>query len=544
MNSIRVALFGALLASAGAVAVAADAAGPAAGQLQRSAADAVVDTPATLRLLNREVVTFRLRVAGVTPEARVQRTKERLKEMPPSAIYEPILIVPASLGDIKGVQFFLGDRLMFSLAEGDQDPEAKEPFDALVKQTHERLEQIRTAWHEMNDERHLLQGAARAGAATVMLALLIWVTYRTSRLAVEGMEKWRDRLAARFSYVDWREFLARLAVGSMQLLQWSVLLALVYWWAFFVLNSFAATVPIAKSLGAWLRDRVEWVADGALQSLPGLATVAVVLLLTRAVVYVLGYFFDAVHQGRVRLALFHPETVHATRRIFEVLIWGLGIAAAYPYLPGSSSEAFKGVSVVIGLMITLGSAGLITQAMGGLVIVYSRSLRKGDFVDINGVQGVVTEVAALATKVVDVRNEEITIPNAVVISSPIRNYTKLSATQGTLLTTKVTIGYDTPWRQVHALLIGAARKTDGVRATPEPYVFQRALSDFYVEYELFANIDKATARIPVLSALHASILDEFNAHGVQIMSPHFLGQPDKPVVVPSDQWYAAPARRP
>ena len=539
-----VAPFGALFALMATIAVAADATSPAVSPATRAATDQPVDPPATLRLLNREVVTLRVRIAGATPQARVERAKERLKEMPISAIYDPIHVVSASLGDIKGVQFMLGDRLMFSIAEGDVDAEARQTLTTLVTQTQGRLEQVRAAWHDTNDGRQLVQGAARTAVATALLGLLIWITYRAGRVAVERMEKWRDRLAARFPYVDWREFLARLAVGSMQLVQWSILLALIYSWAFFVLGSFAATVPIAHSLGEWLWDKIEWIADGTLRSLPGLATVAIVLLITRAIVYVLGYFFEAVQQGRLRLALFHPETVSATRRIFEVLIWGLGIAAAYPYLPGASSEAFKGVSVVIGLMITFGSAGMITQAMSGLVIVYSRSLRKGDFVDINGVQGVVTEVAALATKVVDVRNEEITIPNAVVVSSPIRNYTKLGATQGTLLTTKVTIGYATPWRQVHALLIGAARKTGGVRATPEPYVFQRALSDFYVEYELFASIDEPTQRIPVLSALHASILDEFNAHGVQIMSPHFLGQPDKPVVVPSDQWHAVPARRP
>ncbi|MDZ7651765.1 MAG: mechanosensitive ion channel [Burkholderiaceae bacterium] len=162
----------------------------------------------------------------------------------------------------------------------------------------------------------------------------------------------------------------------------------------------------------------------------------------------------------------------------------------------------------------------------------------------NGVQGVVSEVASLATKVVNVRNEEITIPNSVVISSPIRNYSKLAGTHGTLLTTKVTIGYDAPWRQVHALLIGAAQKTPGVRADPRPYVYQTALSDFYVEYELFCSIDRPIERVPVLSALHANIQDEFNEHGVQIMSPHFFAQPDSAVVVPKAHWYAAPAQPP
>jgi small-conductance mechanosensitive channel len=274
-----------------------------------------------------------------------------------------------------------------------------------------------------------------------------------------------------------------------------------------------------------------------------LVTVVVVLVITRAIADAVGYLFDAIDRGRLRLPLVHPETTSATRRIFKLLVWGLGIAVVYPYLPGSSSDAFKGLSVLFGLMVTLGSSGMVSQAIGGLVIVYSRALRKGDYVELNDVQGVVTEVGVLSTKVVNVRNEEITVPNAVLIASPIRNYSKL-ATQGTLLTAKVTIGYDAPWRQVHALLIGAARRTAGVRAAPVPFVYQRALSDFYVEYELYVSIDRPLERIPILSALHANIQDEFNENGVQIMSPHFFAQPPNAVVVPKEQWYAPPAQPP
>jgi small-conductance mechanosensitive channel len=237
----------------------------------------------------------------------------------------------------------------------------------------------------------------------------------------------------------------------------------------------------------------------------------------------------------------HPETIGATRRIFTVIAWLLGVAVAYPFIPGSNSDAFKGLSVLIGVVLSLGSTGLVTQAMSGLVVVYSRALRRGDFVRINDVEGVVTEVASLATKVVNVRNEEITIPNSVLIANPIHNYSKLAGTQGTLLTCKVTIGYDAPWRQVHALLSAAADKVPAVRRQPAPYVYQRALSDFYVEYELFVHIDNAAERIPILSALHASIQDEFNEHGVQIMSPHFFSQPDEPVVVPKTHWFVDPA---
>ena len=404
--------------------------------------------------------------------------------------------------------------------------------------------EVHAAWRELRNGPLLMQGLARTLAATLVLSFLIWCVYRGSAWLVSRMERKRDTIAARFAYVDWREFLARLAVRTAQLLQWLILLMLGYFWTYYVLGSFVATAPIARNLGDWLLGKLAWVGEGVLESLPGLVTVVIVLAITRALVDLIGYVFDAVQKGRLQLPLLHPETVSATHRIFTLLTWGLGVAVAYPYLPGSSSEAFKGLSVLFGVMITLGSTGLVTQAMSGLVVVYSRSLHKGDFVDINGVQGVVTEVAALATKIVNLRNEEITIPHSVVIANPIHNYSKLAGLQGTLMSTKVTIGYDAPWRQVHELLIEAAQHTAGVRGAPVPYVYQRALSDFYVEYELFVSIDAPLERIPILSALHASIQDAFNEHGVQIMSPHFLGQPAQAVVVPKDQWYAAPARRP
>jgi small-conductance mechanosensitive channel len=502
------------------------------------------DEPATLRILNRDVVVLRARVAGLTPQQRVERAVRRVRELPATTIDQPLAAVPTTIGDIKGVTLVVGDHALFSLVDGDVDAEARQPLSALIKQTLARLEDVRTAWHDLHDGPRLLSGALRTVVATLVLGLLIWFLYRASRSTVGWMERKRDVLAARFPYVDWREFLARLALGSMQLLRWLVLAGLAFAWLYFVLAGFDLTSPLAVGLKEWLVERMEWVAEGLLQAVPGLATVAIVLVLTRVASDLIRYFFQAVQQGRIRLRLFHPETVPATRRIFTLLIWGLGIAIAYPYVPGSNTEAFKGISVLLGVMVTLGSAGLLTQAMSGLVIVYSRSLRKGDFVDINGVQGVVTEVATLATKVVNVNNEEVTVPNSVVVSSPIRNYSKLGGTEGTLVTTKVTIGYDTPWRQVQGLLISAARKTDGVRKTPAPYVYQRALSDFYVEYELFASIDHPWDRIPFLSRLHANILDEFNQHGVQIMSPHYLGQPPKPVVVPEGRWHAEPAQRP
>jgi small-conductance mechanosensitive channel len=159
------------------------------------------------------------------------------------------------------------------------------------------------------------------------------------------------------------------------------------------------------------------------------------------------------------------------------------------------------------------------------------------------VEGIVTEMGAISTKLLTVRNEEITIPNSVLVESTIKNYSRQFGGRSALLSTKITIGYDTPWRQVHAMLQIAADQTDGLRKAPKPYVVQRALTDFYVEYELFALTDRPRDQLAILSALHSRIQDVFNEHGVQIMSPQYYEQPPQPLVVPKDKWFTAPASK-
>jgi small-conductance mechanosensitive channel len=430
---------------------------------------------------------------------------------------------------------------LFAVLEGDVDPTIGQTHAALVNQTLANLESARKAWKDTRAWPLILDGLVRAVLATALLVALIYGFNRAFRASIGWLERKRSAETAAHAHATFREFLARFLVRVAQLIKWVLFLLLGYAWVTYVLERFPLTEPVGQRLGQFIVDTVTWLAAGLVAGLPGLITVLIVLGVTRAIIDVLGSFFDSVQTGRLRVPYLHPETIGATRRIVTVVAWLLGVAVAYPFIPGSSSDAFKGLSVLLGLMLSLGSTGVVTQAMGGLVIVYSRALRRSDFVRINDIEGVVTEVGTLATKVVNVRNEEITIPNSVLVGSAIHNYSKLSGTQGTLLTSKVTIGYDAPWRQVHALLISAAEKTPKVRREPVPYVFQRALSDFYVEYELFVHIDNASERIPILSTLHASIQDEFNEHGVQIMSPHFFSQPADPVVVPKAHWFRAPA---
>lgn len=487
--------------------------------------------PATLSLLNRELVTFRAPLGGASPAQRVERARERLLALPPAEIDGPLRALPYRLGDASGVQILVGDRLLFALLEEDLEPELRhEGLEPLQQQTLERLTALRQAWHESQDRPRLWQGLLHAALASLAALAAAWALARATRWLMAWLEARRRALASSQLRVDWRELLARALGQSLRLLQGGLMLLLFYAWVEAVLGAFVLTQPLAHRLGDWLLAQLLWVLRGLGAGLPGVMTVVIVLVLTRALADVIGYFFSSVQRGRLSLRLLHPETAPATRRIVTGLVWAVGLAIAYPYLPGADSEAFKGISVLLGLMVTLGSAGIVTQAMSGLVVIYARALRRGDYVQIGEVEGVVTEVAPLATKLLNLRNEEITIPNAVLIAQPIHNYSRLADSQGTLLSTQLSIGYDVPWRQVHALLEQAARATPGLRAQPAPRVFQRALGDFYVEYELMVSIEHALDRIPVLSALHGQIQDAFREAGVQIMSPHFLAQPETPVI--------------
>jgi small-conductance mechanosensitive channel len=185
----------------------------------------------------------------------------------------------------------------------------------------------------------------------------------------------------------------------------------------------------------------------------------------------------------------------------------------------------------------------VGQVFSGFMLLYARVFKVGDFVRIGDVEGIVEAQGIFTTKITTPWDDEMAIPNAVVAGTILRNYSRSRSPGGPLLSTRVTIGYDAPWRQVHALLLEAARRTPGLLAEPAPFVLQRALSDFYVEYEVNARIAIPALRLRVLSDLHANIQDQFNAHGVQIMSPHFIRGEERPVVVPRERWFAAPAER-
>ncbi|HET9269255.1 MAG TPA: mechanosensitive ion channel domain-containing protein, partial [Vicinamibacterales bacterium] len=374
--------------------------------------------------------------------------------------------------------------------------------------------------------------------------LLLWGIARLRRVVVGRLAAVAERSVARSGLAD-AEYLraSHLLDGAARAVALVLQLTVIYITVTFVLRRFPYTRPWGESMRESLLGTAAQLGSGVVDAIPGLFTALLIFVIARVVVRLVGMWFTAVEAGRITPRWIYPETAQPTRRLSSTLIWLFALVVAYPYLPGSETEAFKGVGVFLGLMLTLGSTGLVNQVMGGFVVTYSRALRLGDFVRIGDVEGTVVHLGLLSTKVRTLRNEEVTIPNAVVSSQTTTDYSRSATGEGALTATSVTIGYDTPWRQVHAMLRLAAERTDGLRDEPRPVVLQEGLEDFYVKYTLMVCLRSQAARLVVMDALHANIQDLFNEHGVQIMSPNYVFDPSSPKIVDRANWFAPPADR-
>ena len=225
-----------------------------------------------------------------------------------------------------------------------------------------------------------------------------------------------------------------------------------------------------------------------------------------------------------------------------ILVFGLVIA--YPYIPGSDSEAFKGMSIFFGVILSIGSSSFIANIIAGYSLIYRRAFREGDRIRVGELEGEVVDMKTMNTRIRSLKNEEIDIPNSILLGSAVINFSSYQRDPGLILHTEVGIGYDVSWRQVEAMLLEAAKRTDGLRKEPAPFVLQKSLGDFTVVYQLNAYCNDAARMNALYSSLHGNVQDVFNEYGVQIMSPNYVADPEQSKLVPPEQWYAAPAAPP
>ncbi|MEY7844942.1 mechanosensitive ion channel family protein [Klebsiella africana] len=497
----------------------------------------------TVYIFHQPMVMLQATFGQTTPEERVLRTRSALRAFTEDDIRQPLRVVPVIRYGHPGRLFLMNGKPVLLLSQADLDEGDDLTLDQAAQRVLARMEAQRTGLREQFNTRYLLLSTGKALAGGLLLALFYYGAFRAWRRV---RRFFLLRILEKRSAIPqhWRRYLGNIEVRLYAVLAILVGVLACYLWLSWAFSLFPWTRVWSESLGDWSLGVIRDLSLSIVASLPGLMIVVLIFLLTWLIIRLVKVVLDQVAAGRIQVPGIHPETVSATRRLISVVIWLFALSAAYPFLPGANSLAFKGISVFFGLMLTLGSTGVMTHAMSGLVLIYSRALRKGDWIRLADNEGQVSEIGVLATKILTRENYIVTVPNAVVVSGKIINLSAESADGGINLTTSVTIGYDTPWRQVHALLELAARRTPGVDQQIAPVVRKLGLLDWYTSYELQVRLLPTTKLPEGRNALHSSIIDVFNEFGVQIMSPNFVMQPKAAVVVPQEAWFAAPAVAP
>jgi small-conductance mechanosensitive channel len=525
---------------------------PAAGaaqQTSRTATDSAsgasvpAPKPASVTILNRTVVVFRSSLYGYTPDERAAIVNERIEQQIQKGAFGPV----TTREDRVGTLILNNGQIAFTIIKGDLDPLADQTMAEAGSDAVRLLTLVLEESQELNSKPILLKALVRTVLASVLFILSCWAIRRLYRWTL-GRLKMALRPRLEKLAIGGSVYLTGMVMAVLRfflgLTAWAAVLFAANLWLTYWLHLFPYTRPWGETLREQVLIGLQKFIRAIIGSLPNLLVVLFIFIVARTITLVVRQLFAAIEKGQLKVAEPYVETAHPTSRIIVAVVWIVAVVAAYPYIPGSNTDAFKGVSLFVGLLISLGSTSVVGQAASGLLLMYSRALKPGDYVRVGETEGTVVILGMLSTKIRTPKNEEISIPNGVMIGTSIKNYTRLVKEEGVIVYTSVTIGYDTPWRQVHAMLIQAADRTEGLRKDAKPFVFQTALSDFYVEYQLNAYIKKPEGRVAVLAALHANIQDAFNEFGVQIMSPHYLGDPEKAKVVPKATWYQPPAKAP
>ncbi|MDD2303530.1 MAG: mechanosensitive ion channel family protein [Prolixibacteraceae bacterium] len=319
------------------------------------------------------------------------------------------------------------------------------------------------------------------------------------------------------------------------ILKWIIILLVIYIALPILFGIFPWTKNFAETLFGYILNPVKQIVSGLWDYLPNLITILVIIGAFRYALKGLYFLRSEIEKGDLKITGFYPDWANPTYQIIKVLVFAFMVVVIFPYLPGSNSAIFQGVSVFLGFLFTFSSAGSLSNIIAGLVLTYMRVFSIGDRVKIGDITGDVIEKSLLVTRIRTIKNEIISIPNATVMNSHTINYSSDAPEKGLIIHTTVTIGYDVPWRDMHQVLIDAALKTNYILQEPIPFVLQTSLDDFYVSYQINAYTREANKQAFIYSILHQNIQDLCNERGIEIMSPHYRSARDgNTTTIPSD----------
>lgn len=445
-----------------------------------------------------------------------------------------------------------GDLVIMSVTEQDTAGTGKSR-QALARQYKDAIQNAINKQIDLSSPRAIFLNLGLLLLAIIILIALFrgvrwlfdWIRGQISSLETNIIFR-NNRLIRIFSFITPRRERDLLLVISRSFRYLSYFFVLFFYFPF-VFAYLPWTRPYVQKVWSYLSKPVVFVWDSFTSYLPNLFFIVVIIVITRYLIRILQYLAKEIEKEKIVIAGFYGDWAVPTFNLVRVLILAFALIVMFPYLPGSNSPAFQGVSIFLGLLLSLGSSTAVANIVAGLVITYMRPFKIGDRVKIGETVGDVVERSLLVTRLKTIKNEDITIPNANILTGQLKNYTSHAEEVGLILNTSVTIGYDVPWKKVEELLISAAVKTERIEKQPSPFVLKTSLDDFYVSYQLNAYTKHPAKAAVIYSEIHTHILDNFNEAGIEILSPHYGAHRDGNVLtippenIPED--YEAPAFR-
>jgi small-conductance mechanosensitive channel len=467
-----------------------------------------------------EVFKVYQRLGPFMPEERAQRVSERLTKLvyTPGADVGAITIAESEYG----TEIKLGDTVL-TIVTDDDAKQAHVSRTLLAKYVASQIRDKVMQARQEHGAKFLIRAAIYALATLLAYVLLVWLVVIGSRWLLKRLQRPEAPLLKGIkiqkSEILAEERLASILAGVVRLLRVVIIFTLTVVFLGVEFKFFPWTRMHGRQLLDYVLAPVRFVGIAVLNYLPKLFYILVILAVMYCVMKFVRLLAREFQRGKIRIRGFYPEWILPTYRIIRFLLIAFTAVLVFPYLPGENSPAFKGVGIFIGVLVSLGSTSAVANIVAGIILTYTRGFRVGDWVKIGDNIGNVISQNMLATHLLTFQKEEVVIPNSVVLSSHVVNYSLQGQTEGVILHTSATIGYDTPWRTVQRLMIEAALKTPDILAAPAPFVLQRQLEDSYVQYELNAYTRNPHAMFVTYSNLHANIQDAFYAAGVEIMSP-------------------------
>lgn len=477
------------------------------------------------------------RKGGMLPEARVSSVRSKIYEIGKrlTMFVDSIYVFDSEMSS----DVMVGEDVILSVTDLDALWMGKERLE-LAETYRDAISEKVNRLHETYGLQQKLQSLGWVALIIAIQVLIIW-------FIVWLFRRWKfsitRRLLSRIKSISIKNYplldTHRLGVAILfvlNLVRLSFILLVLLIGLGFMFSFFPETKAFTYTAVGLIWNPLSDILKSVVAYLPKLFKIIVIIFCFHYLLKLVRYFADEVASGRLKINGFYADWAMPTHTILRVLLYSFMLVMIWPLLPNSDSEIFQGVSVFIGVVVSLGSTSVVGNVMAGLVMTYMRPFHVGDYIRYGDTEGEVVEKSMLVTRIRTRKNELVTIPNSNMMSSQTYNYSLSAQQYGVVVHTKITIGYDEPWNKIERLLVEAADKTDGINKYPRPYVRITTLDDFYVEYEINGCTERAKTLPAVYSALHQNILDTMHGAGVEIMSPHIQARRDDlPLQIPKKE---------